>query len=150
MLPDYWAEALNTATHLLNLCPTKPLNLRTPHESLYLAAPNYDHIRVYGCLCYPNTSATTPHKLAPRSLTCVFIGYAPKHKRYRCLDRLTGRVYTSRHVMFDETHFPFSEDLSPDHSDYSYDHGSDIDSPLPDPILSLHPVLPIVLPMPDA
>jgi histone deacetylase 1/2 len=139
MPPDYWAEALHTATHLINIRPTKPLDLKTPHEALFSTPPSYDHLRVYGCLCYPNTAATIPHKLAPRSVPCVFIGYAPEHKGYRCLDRTTGRVYTSRHVTFDEGSFPFSVDLTPDHDDYSFDHDPEtLPNPL-DPLAALFP-----------
>jgi hypothetical protein len=73
--PAYWAEALHTATHLLNILPTKTLNFSTPHFALFGTAPVYDHLRVFGCACYPNLSATAPHKLAPRSTLCVFLGY---------------------------------------------------------------------------
>jgi histone deacetylase 1/2 len=121
MPPEYWADALYNATHLLNLRPTKPLRLTTPHEALFSSPPSYDYLRVYGCLCYPNTSATITHKLQPRSLPCVFIGYAPEHKGYRCLDRTTGRVYTSRHVTFDENSFPFAATHHPTPDDFPFD-----------------------------
>ncbi|KAL6327702.1 hypothetical protein AAG906_022764 [Vitis piasezkii] len=32
--------------------------------------------------------------------------------RYLCLDNLTGRVYVSPHVVFDETQFPFAQNIS--------------------------------------
>uniref|UniRef100_A0A2N9H082 Uncharacterized protein n=1 Tax=Fagus sylvatica TaxID=28930 RepID=A0A2N9H082_FAGSY len=35
-----------------------------------------------------------------------------KHKGYRCLHLSTGRVYTSRHVVFDEYSFPFAPPIS--------------------------------------
>jgi hypothetical protein len=129
MPPVYWAEALPTATHLLNICPTKPFDLKTPHEALFSQPPLYDHLRVYGSLCYPNLSATIPHKLSARSVPCVFIGYTQEHKGYRCLDRESGRVYTSRHVTFDEAVFPFSTGDAPDLSDYDFEHAS------PNPLL---------------
>jgi hypothetical protein len=52
-------------------------------------------------------TATTRHKLAPRSTACVFLGYPSSHKGYRCLDMPTKRIIISRHVVFDETCFPF-------------------------------------------
>ena len=111
--PHFWAAALGTATYLLNILPTKTLQFSTPHFALFGIQPSYEHLRVFGCKCYPNLSATTPHKLAPRSSLCVFLGYSSHHKGYLCLDRNTNRVIISRHVVFDEYSFPFAEDSSP-------------------------------------
>ncbi|WVZ66382.1 hypothetical protein U9M48_015612 [Paspalum notatum var. saurae] len=69
---------------------------------------DYSLLRVFGCPCYPNIGATTPHKLSPRSAACVFLGYPPSRKGYRCLDLSTRKIIISRHVVFDETHFPFA------------------------------------------
>jgi hypothetical protein len=63
----YWAEALHITTHLNNCLPSKALSHPTPHFALYGTAPSYDHLRVVGCDCYPNTSATATHKLSPHS-----------------------------------------------------------------------------------
>ena len=108
MPPCYWADALNTATLLLNLRPTKKLSLITPHEVLHSTPPSYSHLCVFGCLCFPNTSATASHKLSPRSTRCVFIGYPREQKGYRCFDLSTRKVITSRHVIFDETIFLYT------------------------------------------
>jgi hypothetical protein len=78
--PVYWVEALHTATLLVNRIPTKTLSSSTPYFHLYSTQPTYDHLRVFGCACYPNMSSTAPHKLAPRSSLCVFLGYSSEHK----------------------------------------------------------------------
>jgi len=108
MPPPYWAEALSTATYLLNRRPSSAIQNGIPFTLLYGSPPDYSHLRVLGCLCYPNMTATARHKLAPRSTACVFLGYPSSHKGYRCLDLSTRRIIISRHVVFDETCFPFS------------------------------------------
>lgn len=113
MAPPYWTEALATATYLLNRRPSSAVHSAIPYELLFQKTPTYDHLRVFGCLCYPNLSATAQHKLAPRSTACVFLGYPSSHKGYRCLDLSTRRVIISRHVIFDETRFPFCLQDSP-------------------------------------
>ena len=64
--------------------------------------------QVFGCLCYAHITHPIPHKLAPRSRRCIFIGYATNMKGYRCYDLTTGKVHISRHVTFIETEFPYS------------------------------------------
>jgi histone deacetylase 1/2 len=108
MSSPYWAEALAAATFLLNRRPSQAIGFRIPYTLLHNKSVSFSDLRVFGCLCYPNQSATAPHKLAPRSTACVFLGYPSSHRGYRCLDLSSRRVITSRHVIFDETHFPFS------------------------------------------
>ena len=71
--------------------------------------PDYTHLRVFGSGCYPCLRPITEHKFEPRSLLCVFLGYSSQYKGYRCLYPPTGRVYISRHVIFDESVFPFKD-----------------------------------------
>jgi hypothetical protein len=49
----------------------------TPYFALYGTTPSYDHLHVFGCACYPNTSATSTHKLAPRSTAASSWATAP-------------------------------------------------------------------------
>jgi hypothetical protein len=75
------------------------------HLALFSSAPSYEHLRVFGCACYPNTTSTAPHKLAPPSTRCVFLGYSSDHKGYHCLDLCTNRLIVSQHVVFDMDNF---------------------------------------------
>jgi hypothetical protein len=104
----YWGEALHTATNLLNHLPCKAISISCLFVALDSVAPSYEHLRVFGCVCYPNLSAQTAHKLAPRSTHCVFLGYFTDQKGYQCLDLSTNNTVVSRHVVFDEAVFPFA------------------------------------------
>jgi hypothetical protein len=109
---SYWAEALHTATHLFNRLPSKAA-IHHPHFALYDTTLSYDHLRVFSCACYPNTSTTAPHKLSPRSTRCLFLGYSPDHKGYHCLDLTSHCIIISRYVVYDEDVFPLAGSSPP-------------------------------------
>lgn len=62
-------------------------------------------------LAFPFLRPYNDHKLQNRSSECVFLGFSSYHKGYLCLNRQTGRIYVSCHVIFHETSFPFSSSL---------------------------------------
>jgi hypothetical protein len=104
----YWTKGLHTTTYLLNRLPTMVIQATCPHLALFGSAPSYEHLRVFDCTCYPNTTATAPHKLSPCFTRCVFLCYSTDHKGYLCLDLLTNRLIVSRYVVFDEHSFPLA------------------------------------------
>lgn len=112
---SYWFDALATAVFLVNRLPSTTLHHNTPFEVLFHSLPDYSLFRVFGCPCFPWLRPYTAHKLQPRSIPCVFIGYHPSYKGYRCLDMSTGRVYISRHVRFFENVFPCAPSSSLHH-----------------------------------
>lgn len=80
--------------------------------------------KTFGCACYPFIESRIPNKLSPTLTMCVFIGYASNRKGWHCLNRAEDRVIVSRHVMFDETKFVFSEKESLQSSDNSLNQAS--------------------------
>lgn len=52
------------------------------------------------------TLSLTTNTLMFKSTPCVFLGYDNLRKGYRCFDQASGRIYISRHVLFDESVFP--------------------------------------------
>jgi hypothetical protein len=129
---------MHTATHLLNCLPSKAVSHPTPHFALYGTTPSYDHLRMFGCACYPNTSVTAPHKLSPRSTRCRFLGYSPDHKGYHFLDLVSHRIIISCHVVFDEDVFPLAGS-SP---------STDLDSLLKSDPITHPPQVPRLAPLP--
>jgi hypothetical protein len=126
LLVHYWAEGLHTAMYLLTRIPTMTIQAACPHLALFGSAPSYEHLRVFGCTCYPNTTATAPHKLSPRSTQYVFVGYSADHKGYRCLNLSTNRLIVSRHVVFDEDSFPHAASPSLTGLDFLFESGSTV------------------------
>ena len=104
----FWDEAFLTATHLINMLPSKTIDHDTPMQRLLEETPDYSSLRVFGCACWPNLRPYNQRKLAFRSKKCVFLGYSPLHKGVKCLDVNFGRIYISRIVVFDEQVFPFA------------------------------------------
>jgi hypothetical protein len=122
----YWAEGLHTAVYLLNRLPMKKISAACPHVTLFSSAPSYEHLRVFGCACYPNITTTAPHKLAPWSTRCVFLGYSTDHKGYRCLDISTNRLIISHHVIFAEESFPLAASSNLTNLDFLCESGSPV------------------------
>lgn len=84
--PSYWVEALHTAAHIINLLPSVSTSNKSPSLILFGRQPTYDHLRVFGCLCFPNTNISSTKKLSPRSVPCLFLGYPTNHRGYRCME----------------------------------------------------------------
>ena len=73
----------------------------TPYEAWHGRAPSVAHLRVFGCVAYTHDLGQL-RKLDDRGVPGIFIGYAEGTKAYRVFDPTSGRVKTSRDVIFDE------------------------------------------------
>lgn len=109
LLLSLWSYAFQTATYLINRLPTLVLHSKSPYQVLYDKLPDYSLLRCFGCACFPFLRPYNSHKLMFRSTECLFLGYSTNHKGYLCLDPISGRLYVSRHVVFNENYFPCSK-----------------------------------------
>lgn len=108
-LPNqFWFHACATASYLINRKPSASLNMQSPFQKLYNTVPEIKHLRVFGCACFPLLKPYNISKLQPKTTTCVFLGYVGQHKGFICLDIAHGKIYVARHVLFDESTFPYS------------------------------------------
>jgi hypothetical protein len=105
---QFWSFAFNIATYLINRMPTPILHMKSHYEVVFDKPPDYNRLHAFGCLCFPWLRPYTKHKLQNRSSPCIFLGYSLSQYAFYCLEPISGRIYTSRHVKFIENQFPYS------------------------------------------
>ena len=66
-------------------------------------------LKCFGCTCYPYLRNYNKHKFDYHSSKCIFLGYSPFNKGYKCM-HLSGKIYIARHVAFYESAFPYFTD----------------------------------------
>ena len=103
----YWPYSFATSVFLINRLPTETLHLQSPWEILFGTTPTYASFKTFGCSFYPLLRLYNKHKLDLRSKECVFLSYASHSKGYLCLDTSNSKLIVSRHVIFNESTFPF-------------------------------------------
>jgi len=96
---QYWDHAFLTTTYLINRLPSPSLDNKSPFFLLHLQFPDYKFFKSFGCSCFPFTRPYNNSKLEFRSKECIFLGYSPSHKGYKCLDS-EGRLCISKDVVF--------------------------------------------------
>ncbi|GKA49062.1 retrovirus-related pol polyprotein from transposon TNT 1-94, partial [Tanacetum coccineum] len=112
MSQDMWGEAILTATYLLNKVPRKEKE-ETPYELWMGIKPSYQYLRVWGCLAKVAVPTPKAQKIGPKSVDCIFIGYAKNSSAYRFIvhesknpDIQKNTVMESRNAFFFEHIFP--------------------------------------------
>jgi hypothetical protein len=114
VLPHFWAEAISTATYLINIQPSSVLHGGIPFKRLCGKTPDYSSLRLFRCVCYVFLAPHERTTLTAQSVECVFLGCTAEHKGYRCWDPVARRMRTLRDVVFDESrHFYLSTVPSP-------------------------------------
>ncbi|GJZ90439.1 putative RNA-directed DNA polymerase [Tanacetum coccineum] len=104
---QFWGECILTAAYVINRLPSKVIKNKTPFELLFNQKPDYEFLRVFGCLAYFTNTNTKGDKFEERGKPRVFLGYLSGTKGYKILDLETRKIIVSRNVNFYEQKFPF-------------------------------------------
>ena len=101
-----WGYALETATYLLNLVPSKSVP-STPRELWIGRKPSLSHIRIWGCPAH--VLKGNPDKLEARSKLVNFVGCPKGTKGYQFYDPKKHTVVISTHAVFLEEDYMETE-----------------------------------------
>jgi hypothetical protein len=77
-------EALLTICHVLNRVPNKNKE-KTPYEEWVGRRPSILYLCTWGCLAKVNIPIPKKRKLRPKTVDCIFLGYAKRSIGYRFL-----------------------------------------------------------------
>ncbi|RVW90198.1 Retrovirus-related Pol polyprotein from transposon TNT 1-94 [Vitis vinifera] len=107
MPKQLWGEAILTATYLINRMPSRILQFKTLCQILLAAYPSARIIssipvKVFGCTAFVHIHKSQRSKLDPTTTKCIFLGYSPNQKGYKCYSPTTKKFYTSMDVTFFE------------------------------------------------
>uniref|UniRef100_A0A803LAE5 Reverse transcriptase Ty1/copia-type domain-containing protein n=1 Tax=Chenopodium quinoa TaxID=63459 RepID=A0A803LAE5_CHEQI len=127
LLAKFWGDCVICAAYLINIMPLQAIQNEIPYEKLFKKPVSLEHMRVFGCLCYVNTSKVHRGKLDPRAASGVFLGYSVSKKGYK--DDYTTHLeqFLSSQVQSDDS-LPATPLLSFSHSSNSSTQSSDSSS----------------------
>ncbi len=122
-VPKYfWADAVSTASFLINRMPSAVLDDDIPYRLLAPDRPLFSiEPKIFGCTCYVRDVRPHITKLDPKSLKCIFLGYSLIQKGYRCYSPDLQKYLISIDVAFSEQVPFFSSPLIPSRQDDDHD-----------------------------
>ncbi|KAK2417429.1 myosin-16 [Trifolium repens] len=104
---SYWGEAVLTAVYLINRVISCVLGNTSPIKSMLSHFPSTPILqnlktRVFGCVAFVHVHKQYRNKLDPRAIRCIFLGYAPKKRGYKCYHPPSRKFFVSKDVTFHE------------------------------------------------
>ena len=98
----FWAKAMFTVVHIINLSPSVPLDGDIPQRVSTGKDVSYKHLRVFGCKAFSHIPRDERSQLAKTIKQYIFLGYSEDEFGYRFWDPISKKVTRSRDVVFFE------------------------------------------------
>ena len=124
---NMWGEAILSANYILNKVPKKKAQ-KTPYEIWKGIKSFYKYLRVWGCLDKVAVPPPKKVKIGPKTIDCIFIGYAHNSVAYQLLvhesnipDIHKNMIMESRNASFFEDVFPCKSKVEPNSSKQAFE-----------------------------
>ena len=108
LLNSFLSYAFFAAPFLIHRLPFSTLQDKSPFEKLFHRLLDYHHLKVFGCACFHLLKPYNSNKLQPKTSQCIFLWYPLEYKSYLCFNMSSAKLFTSRHVIFNKSTFPYS------------------------------------------
>ena len=104
---QFWGETILSTTYLINRMPSCILDFKIPFstfQTFFLTNKIFSSIplKIFGCSTFVHNLNPHHNKLDPKSIKCIFFGYSPHQKGYRCYFPHTKIFYHTMDVTFYE------------------------------------------------
>ena len=105
-----WGEAILSVNYLLNKVPKKKVE-KTSYELWKGIKPSYKYLRVWGCLAKVAVPPPKKVKIGPKTIDCIFIGYAHNNAAYRFLTHESNIPDIHKNTIMESRNASFFEDV---------------------------------------
>ncbi|MBE2321234.1 hypothetical protein DVA67_035270, partial [Solirubrobacter sp. CPCC 204708] len=136
---NMWGEAILSANYILDKIPHRKTN-KTPYELWKNKVPTYKFLKVWGCLAKVMVPFPKRVKIGPKTIDCIFIGYAYNSSAYRFLvhkseisDVHENTIIEARDASFFENIFPYKNSQEISSVKRTYDAATSKDKDLSEP-----------------
>ncbi|KAK8685120.1 hypothetical protein V6N13_041128 [Hibiscus sabdariffa] len=109
---NMWGEALFSANYLLNKISRKKKD-KTPYELWKGRKPSYHHLKMWGCLAKVMAPLPKRMKIGPKTVDCIFIGYAEHSNAYRFLVHDSKNLEIHKNTIMESKNTSFFENIFP-------------------------------------
>ena len=106
--------------HILNKAHLRPSSDKTPYELWHGKPASIKHFRIFGSKRYIKNNDENLGKFDARADEGIILGYASKHKGYRCYNKTLQKIVEIIDVRFDEELLNNTRDI--DYSSPSNSH----------------------------
>lgn len=101
-LPKYlWAEAINTAAHVINRTGNSQDQDKFPYEVWFGKDIKIRYLKIFGTKCYTHIPKQNRKKWDSKAKEGIFVGYDGCTKGYRIWYPETNKIETHRDIIFE-------------------------------------------------
>jgi len=98
----FWVEVVHTTIHIFNKSHITTNSNKIPHGLWFGRPTSIKHFQIFVRKCYIRINVDNLGKFDSRVYEDILLGYATKHKNYRCCNKILDKKFDCIYVKADE------------------------------------------------